>query len=276
MKSYLKLALLASLAIPLAACGRASPDAGHAAVLTAKPLLFGHGGVEDEAVTTGSTFVALTTDVDYVDLNPRALVIEYDDIMSSDGIPLSFQATAILQVTDSVELVRHFGGKEKDINGQPAWYVHNVLSVENNLIRDAFKGQPMHALAIEATGAKEVEATVRASLEAYIKEKRIPAVVVNFTLGRVNPPEGIKRQRVETAEQTQRQQTEIQKKLAEDNRKAAEVARAAADNAYRENMGLSPEQFVELQRIDMQKEACASKVSCTFVVGNASALVNSK
>ena len=276
MKSIFKIALLALLAVPLSACGRASPDAGQAAVLTAKPWFFGHGGVDPEPVTTGSAFTALTTSATYVNIQPQAIGIQYDNMMSSDGIPLSFEATGTFQVTDPVSLVKNFSGGLDDVGKVPAWYVNNIENVENSLVREAFRGQTMKALAIETSGTTAVEADVKAKLEAYITAHNIPVKLLNFTLGRVNPPEDIKRQRVQTAEEQQRQQTEIQTKIAEDNRKDAETSRAAADNAYRQSLGLSPEQFVELQRIDAIKSSCASKVSCTFIVGNGTALVSGK
>jgi hypothetical protein len=85
-----------------------------------------------------------------------------------------------------------------------------------------------------------------------------------MTVGRANPPDAIKNQRIETAAQEQRVQTEKQIKLAEDQRKAAEEARAAADNAYRQALGLSPEQYVQLKRIEMERAVCGEG-KCTFI-----------
>jgi len=85
-----------------------------------------------------------------------------------------------------------------------------------------------------------------------------------MTVGRANPPDAIKSQRIETATQEQRIQTEQQTKLAEVQRKSAEEARAAADNAYRQAIGLSPEQYVQLKRIEMENRVCADG-KCTFI-----------
>lgn len=74
----------------------------------------------------------------------------------------------------------------------------------------------------------------------------------------------------ETAAQEQRIQTEIQIKNAETQRRAAEEARAAADNAYRQAIGLSPEQYVQLKRIEMERAVC-EQGKCTFIE-NAGAL----
>ncbi|MGD0297116.1 MAG: hypothetical protein ABSE86_08365 [Bryobacteraceae bacterium] len=54
----------------------------------------------------------------------------------------------------------------------------------------------------------------------------------------------------------------------------AEQSRADADNAYRESMHLSPEQFIQLEAIKMQAKVCgpagkvcgpAGKATCTFI-----------
>jgi hypothetical protein len=85
-----------------------------------------------------------------------------------------------------------------------------------------------------------------------------------MTVGRANPPDAIKNQRIETAAQEQRVQTEKQIAQAEDQRKNAETARAAADNAYRQAIGLTPEQYVQLKRIEMEVKVC-SEGKCTFI-----------
>lgn len=76
----------------------------------------------------------------------------------------------------------------------------------------------------------------------------------------------IKHQRIATAEQEQRQKTEQQRKLAEDQRKAAEESRASADAAYNYKMQLSPDQYLRLEAIKMQREVCAGG-KCSFILG---------
>ena len=68
----------------------------------------------------------------------------------------------------------------------------------------------------------------------------------------------------------------MQKKLAEDKRKLAEQARAASDNAYREAMHLSPEQFIQLETIKMQEQVCGKdgKGNCTFIQNGVSPVYN--
>ena len=113
-------------------------------------------------------------------------------------------------------------------------------------------------------------------LLTIIKETGVPVRLLDMSLGRANPPDAILHQRVETAAQEQRINTEKQKKLAEDQRKMAEESRAAADQAYNQKMGLNSEQYVALQAIQMQRDVCG-KGTCTFLYGgNAVPLINMK
>src|ERR1043165_4527904 len=124
----------------------------------------------------------------------------------------------------------------------------------------------MNEMAIDATAAEAVDREVSAATAAIIQRDGIPVDLIDVTLGRANPPDAIKHQRIDTATQEQRIQTEKQRKLAEDQRLLAEQSRATADNAYREAMHLSPEQFIQLETIKMQRDACGStgKAACTF------------
>lgn len=269
------------IALPLialtAACGYVSPDAGHEGVLVAKPWFFGSGGVLDDPVKAGSTLVAASTDAIMVDVTPQTFAVKFDDLMPSNGIPLDFETTVRLQVTNSASLVRDFRGGQTDANGNPthSWYWSNINPQYENFVRAAVKKYDMNQLALTGAAIDAVDQEVQANLVAYIKANKLPVKLLGVTVGRANPPAEIKNQRVETAAQTQRIQTMEAAKKAEDSRKAAELARAEADNAYRSQMSLSPEQFVDLQRIAMQKEVCA-KADCTFIMGNGSPIVSSK
>jgi len=55
--------------------------------------------------------------------------------------------------------------------------------------------------------------------------------------------------------------------------KKAEQARAASDNAYRNALGMSSEQFIQLEAIHAQREICL-KGGCTLIMGGSTPLVN--
>jgi regulator of protease activity HflC (stomatin/prohibitin superfamily) len=238
-------------------CSTVSPNAGEEAVLIKKPLLFGHGGVESEPIKTGLTVVALTTDSVVVNMQPQQFSVHFDDLMSSDGVPLDFDAVIRVQVIDSVGLIKSFG---------PKWYEQNVEAELRNRVRQSVRKYGMNETAINTSAIEHIDDEVSTAMEKYIAESKLPIKLVQVTVGRANPPDSIKHQRIETAAQEQRVNTEKQRKLAEDQRKAAEQSRAEADNAYRTAMQLSPEQYLALETIKMQRDACAAG-HCSFIVG---------
>src|SRR5580700_599850 len=244
------------IAVGLGGCSVYSPDAGHEVVLIEKPWIFGHGGVDSEPVKPGRTFAAITTEGVDVYMQPQKFDTEMHDTMTSDGVPISFHAIVVLQVTDSVALIKNFG---------PTWYQNNLEEQFKTMVRQAVRKRGMNETAISTTALDAIDAEIRDNLAGFIKDKGLPIKLVTMTVGRANPPDAIKNQRIETAAQEQRVQTEKQVKLAEDQRAMAEASRAAADNAYRQAMGLSPEQFIQLEQIKMQRAVCGEgKSTCIF------------
>src|SRR5215210_1104589 len=261
------------LVAALSACSTVQPDAGHEAVLVRKPLVFGSGGVDTTPVKTGLKYVAFTTKGVDVNMQPRRIDSEFNDLMTLDGVPIDFHAVITMQVTDSVKLVRDFGA-DLDATGIPGFWMRNLDQPFRTAVRDSVKAHGMNEMAIQATAAEQVDTAVTEHLLRIVKETGVPVRILDVSLGRANPPDAILHQRVETAAQEQRINTEKQKKLAEDQRKMAEESRAAADQAYNQKMGLNTEQYVALQAIQMQRDVC-SKGTCTFIYGaNATPLLN--
>lgn len=256
--------IMASFA--LSACGVAAPDAGQEAVLVKKPVFFGHGGVADEPVKTGLSFTAFTTDAVYVDMRPVQWNIPFEDLMSKDGVPLHFDAALRVQVVDSVDLIKNFG---------PKWFKNNLEAEVRNRVRQSVRKFGMNETAIDTKAIDAIDAEVTKAVESYIKTTKLPVKLIKFTVGKVNPPDAIKTQRVASANEEQRRMTEIQTQAAEVERKKAEQARAEADNAYRQQMSLTPAQFVALKDIEMKEKVCAQK-PCTFIVGDSASVLVGK
>jgi regulator of protease activity HflC (stomatin/prohibitin superfamily) len=259
-------AAIASTTI-MTGCSSYSPDAGHEIVLVKKPMIFGHGGVAPEPVKTGRTYAALTTDGIDVYMQPFKYETELPDTMTKDGVPITFHAIMVLKVTDSVLLIKNFG---------PDWYKNNLEEPFKTMVRQAVRKRGMNETAISTTALDDIDNEIHDQLIKFIKDKGLPVELVTMTVGKANPPDSIKNQRIETATQEQRIQTEQQTKLAEDQRKAAETSRADADNAYREAMHLSPEQFIQLETIKMQNQVCGpnGKATCTFIQNGATPVYN--
>jgi regulator of protease activity HflC (stomatin/prohibitin superfamily) len=253
------LAIIAGvIATSMMGCTTAHPDAGYQAVLVQKPYFFGHGGVDPQPVQSGLTYVAPSTQVIYVCMQPIQQEVKLDDLMTRDGVPVSFDAVIRVQVQDAVDLIRRFGEQ---------WYQNNVERQFANLIRQSVRNRGLNEVAIDSSAVDAIDHEVATGMEQYLKQINMPVSLVAVTVGRAIPPDAIKNQRIETAEQQQRIITEGQKKLAEDARKAAETSRADADNAYRNAMNMSPDQYLELMRINMQHDACTNgDAHCTLIL----------
>lgn len=240
---------------------RVSVDPGTRGVLVSKPILFGSGGIIGE-VAQGSEWVAHTTDLWTVNVKPTQYELALTDIMSRDGVPLDFHAVARMQVTDATVLIRDFGVD---------WYRQNVEMAFSAAVREQVKQYGMNETAIAVTAITAIDKAVHEKLDAHLKAERIPVRLLDVTVGRANPPDAVKSQRIETAAQEQRVNTEHQRKLAEDSRMEAERSKAAADNAYRNAMGLDSAQFVQLEQVKAIRDVCGGG-KCILTLGAAPAI----
>lgn len=262
-------------ALSLAGCGYVSPDAGQQAVLVRKPWFFGDGGVDPVPVATGSKVVASSTDAVYVPVTPIAFDIGFDNLMPSNGIPLDFHTTVRMQVTDAPALVRDWNGGATNDKGEPAnaWFWSNIHPQYANMVRQEVKNYDMSSLAFNGAAIDAIDAKVSAQLASFISKNKMPVRLLSVTIGRATPPQEILNQRTETAAQQQRELTMVAQQKAEQARKGAELARAEADNAYRMQMQLSPEQYVQLKAIEMQRSACRNG---TCIFGNVTPMIQTK
>lgn len=257
MRTIRSVGLVLCLIILTACFTSVTPGAGQEAVLVMQPWIFGSGGVDPTPVKTGQMWVAPSTTAVLVNMQPELRHVKFNDLMSSDGVPLDFDATVRMKITNSVQMVTDFGVE---------WFKNNVEPEFMKRVRDEVKRHGMNETAISTTAVAQIDSAVTVGMIQYIASIRLPAELMEVTVGKANPPDAIKHQRVETAAQEQRVNTERQRKLAEDARLAAERSRAAADNAYRNAMDLSPDQFIRLEDIKSRITICTTQGgSCHFV-----------
>lgn len=252
-------AVLVVLTLLLGFCNThyVSADTGEEVVLISKPW-FGGGGYYDQTLVGPNTkFTWGTTTGIAVNMQPVQHTLEINDLMSSDGVPLDFDATVVTQVTDAKALVARFG---------PKWYDNNISTELKSYIRDAVKKYGLNETAISTTAVAAIDAEVSQRLDAYLIKSKFPVKIVRFTVGKANPPDSVKDQRIETAAAQQRALTYAAQNTAEKERKQSEQSRAEADRAYQTNLGLTGEQYMEKLRLQTLEKVCGQKESkCSFV-----------
>lgn len=261
------LALLMFSAV-LTGCSSVAPDPGYEAVLTAKPMFAGHGGVLPEPVKTGLTYVAMTTDATMVNMTPQTTHVAFDDFSSKDNILLDFDTALRWHVTDSVRLVRDFGGE--------AWFKNSLASQYASLVREAVKGQTMPDMMSNPVVATQVDQQITNAVRDLVKNEGLPVAIDDVTLGRARPNPEVLTQMNETAAQQQRLRTLVAAKNAEDTRKAMEIAKADADVAYRNQMGMDVQAYTALQIAQINADACKAAKQCVWTTLGTTTLVSAK
>lgn len=243
---------------------RVKVEAGQEAVLIDKPFFFGKGGVQKQSVQAGAVWVWCTTSATMLDVRPVQNKEFFDDIMTSDNVPVDFNTFVKVKIKDGQTpyLLEKFGAN---------WYQNNLQQIIRTEVRDAVAKHPMTALTTRSDVINDVQRNIFKEVESFISKSGLPVILMEVILEKVTPPANIVGALAETAAQQQRAKTEIERAKAEEQRKDAEVKRASADNAYRNALGLSSEQFVDLEAVKAYKDAanaCAqAKGDCTIIVG---------
>jgi regulator of protease activity HflC (stomatin/prohibitin superfamily) len=246
-----------ALAISMSGCTIVSPDAGQAAVLIDKPVLFGDGGVrENDVRPAGLSYTWWTTEKTYVDITPQTVQVVFDDFSSQDNILLDFQTQIQYRITAPGTLLAKFGTD---------WFKNNLASQYASIVRDQVKRYAMSQMMSDPDTAKKIDDAVTLNVRQLVKEQSLPIEVQNITLGRARPNGDVLQQMNLTAAQQQRVKTLTEATRAEEQRKAEQVAKAEADNAYRQNMQWSPEQYLQSQLADKTVEACAKAAACYLI-----------
>lgn len=247
------------------ACTRVSVDPGNVGVTIAKPWLFGHGGVDDQVVSTGLSYAAVTTDYVEVSMVPLTIDEFFKDAMPKDNNPIEYHAALRFQVTDAVKIVKQFGAPWHQVGDQyiPEWYARSLQRTFQTMNRDQVRNYSMPDLALSNEAVAKVESDLTAEVTAFVDKIGLPIKVLGVTLGKISPSEAILHAYNDTGVQQQRSKTEHQRKLAEDARKEAETSRALADKAYQDSMGMNTDQYIRLQTVKM----CSDKPNCQVFLG---------
>jgi regulator of protease activity HflC (stomatin/prohibitin superfamily) len=222
-------------------------EPGHEQVIVDKPYFFGHEGVRTEPLKDGRITVWRTTTSYDVNMTPQSTHVVFDDFSSHDNILLDFETTIQFRYTNSVTLISKFGEE---------WFANNVGRQYGAIVREAVKRRTMSDMMSDVDTATQLDAEVTLALEKHVKDNGLPVQILGVSLGRAKPNPNVLAQMNETAAQQQRQKTLVAATAAEGQRELEQVAKAKADNAYRNAMNLTPEMFIQLEKIKRYSDAC--------------------
>ncbi len=236
-------------------------EAGHEGVLVEQPFFFGHGGVDPVPTKTGRVWVAPTTKVVEIDIRPLQYS-EHFDIISAENAPVSFDAFMIAHILEgrSPEVISRFGAN---------WYQNNVKEAFRTFVREEVQRYPLFQLTTDPTTRTKLQDAIAREVQSKLIDKQnMPIRLNRVVVGSILPPKGVVEQTTQTIVQEQRKITMVEFQKAEEAREKAEKQRGIADRAYRESLGLTAPEFVDLRRIEVQKEIVQhSPAALTVIMG---------
>lgn len=248
MKKFISMfAIMLMVSLTMTSCHSVSPSADEEAVLIDYPWFFGHGGVQEKAITSGLTWCWWSTDSEKFKIVPVKHQVDMDDLFSDDNTPLDFHTIIITQIKKgkSPILLQNYGVD---------WFNTNLYNYYCNLVRDHISQHSPFDLMSNRGILNEIDAKILKQMQEHIDtlsmDKEFPVMIKQVTIGKATPNAEQLAEMNKTAKAVQAKQTQERQVEVELAREKAERQRAKADKAYREELGLSTADFINLKWIE--------------------------
>jgi regulator of protease activity HflC (stomatin/prohibitin superfamily) len=231
----------------LTSCYRVTPNAGEESVLIEQPFMFGDGGVDDTPVSTGSEWVAATTDHKEFNITPQTHTELFENLITQDHINVTFNAYIKIQIRKGQSPLLYKGFSDK-------WYENSIQETFRTSVRNKASGHNCFELSSDRKILDSLQMAILNEMTAYAKSLNIPIDIQQVLIGSVVPPQAVLDETVLTAAQNQSILTQDARKMAEDARAAAEKSKALADQAYQQQMNMTIDQYLHIRTIEIEKE----------------------
>lgn len=230
-------------------CAIATVDGDEEGVFVKKPWFFGGGGVSEKPLTDGSEWHAWSTSFTTYKIVPVKYSEEFDDVMSDDNTPVDLQAYIILRIRRGKTPVLHK-------NYGTDWYTNNIRETFRKSVRDRVSAFPMYDLTSNREVCEKIENEVVELMTDYFKrlnaDKEFPVDVMAVVMDRARPNPEVMEEINKTASQIQAKQTQIKQGEMEIEREKTERLKAQADRAYRNEMGYTNAEYIQLRALEME------------------------
>lgn len=251
MKKFIYAIVAVFATVSMSSCSLATVDGGEEGVFVKKPLFFGKGGVDEEALTEGSAWKVFSTDYIVYSVVNTKYSEKFDDIASDDNTLLDFSAHIVLNIKRGKSPILHQ-------NYGPNWYSNNLKEFFSKKLRNFVSTYDTGSL----IGAREiydvVEAEIKNDMTNYIaelsKDKEFPVEVVQVIVDVPKPNEEVREELNNTAIKMQQKQTELMKQEMEVERRKTEHLRAQADMEYQRTMGFTAQQFIQIRALELENQ----------------------
>ena len=262
MKKLMNLLAVALVSIAtLSSCHFVALAADEEAVLIYHPIIWGHGGVDDEAVETGLAWCWWSTGSETFKIVPQKQQVDMEDLVSNDNTPLDFHTVIITQVKKgkSPVLLQNYGTD---------WFNTNIYNHYCNRVRDYVSQHSPFDLMSNREVLNEIDTKLLREMRQFVadlsKEKEFPIEIKQVIIGKAIPNKEQLEEMNRTAKAVQAKQTQEREQEMQQAREKAERQRAIADKAYMNEMNLSAGQFIQLKAWDIIKEKQGANIDVLF------------
>jgi regulator of protease activity HflC (stomatin/prohibitin superfamily) len=260
MKKFYYLFIM-MVALMATSCHSVSPDADEEAVLIYKPWFFGHGGVDMEPIESGLTWCWWSTHSETFKIIPVKHQVDMDDLATDNNSLVDIHSIIITQIKrgKSPQLLQNYGVD---------WFNTNIYNYYCNRVRDYVSQHSPFDLMSNREILNDIDNKLLKEMQDYIaqlsKGKEFPIEIKQVTIGKAIPNKEQLDEMSNTAREIQAKQTEERRAEAQQSREKAERQRAIADKAYMRELGLTPEQYIQLKAWDIIEKKQGANIDVLF------------
>lgn len=261
MKKIFTLIAIAIASVSMVSCSLCGVDGTEEGVFIKKPLFFGNGGVEMQALTDGSEWKVFSTDfVTYTNI-PVKYTEVFDDVFCNDNTPMDLSAHITLQLVKGKSPVLH-------TNYGFEWYDNVVKETFRKTVRNFISTYDMYTLTSDREVYDAIEVDIAEKLGQYFTEisstKEFPIAIVNVVVDKAKPNNSVMEELNKTATMAQAKLTEIKQQEVEDQRKITEHKRALADMEYRKTMNMTASEYIQMRTLEVIESKPNANIDVLF------------
>jgi len=226
---------------------RTTVNVGEEAVVIKKPWFLGKSGIESKPITTGTIWAVASTEIKIISLKAFNIEESFNSLFTHDYIPINFNIymTFRYKKGKSVLLVKEFGSKDE-------WYQHLLSKPLQKSIEMEVKQRTLLELSSDPFQIEELKNSIIFGVEDFIKKQNIPVELLTLNISKISPPQAL----IDMA---------LKKEIAKNERerqtfkKEAEEIAIEADRAYMLRMNMTPRQYLELKRIELDNRKLSNQ-----------------
>ena len=251
MKKFFTILAVMLAAVSFTSCDLCTVDGGEEGVFIKKPWFFGDGGVDHQALTSGSEWKVISTDYVVYSIINTKYTENFDDTATNETTTVDMNAHLFLRITPGKSPILH---ENYGMN----WYDNNIKEIFRKYVKDFASRYDMITLVSQREIYDEIEPIIEQQMIDHINHlsetKELPIEVVDVIVDKAMPNDGVREELNNTAIYMQQRNTQVMKQEMEIARRETERLRALADKEYQITMGFTPSQFIQLRALELENQ----------------------